>query len=456
MLTAMSKTMNRTPRSSPKKAVVHVLGCKVNQAEAAAMARLLEKHGYEVDRNAGDPDLVVVNTCCVTAKAEGKSRRAAGRLAERYPGAQVVVTGCLAEVNPSSLGGLPGHPVILGTHQKDHFERFLLAGPEASPGGTLRAASECVTFMDLGATGISGRARTFLKVQDGCSQRCAYCVVPIARGPSRSLSPDRVVSHARDLQAEGYAEIVLTGVHLGSYGRDLDPSLRVEDLLVELLAECRSVRFRLSSIEPQDISLRMISLTADNPRVCRHFHIPLQSGDDEILVRMGRPYRAALMGELTSTILERIPDACVGYDVMVGFPGEDEQSFRKTEEFVRNSGAAYLHVFPYSPRPGTRAASFTPRVREEVARRRVEELRALSVNMRRRFYERFLGRTLKAIPESEPDVGGGSVLARTDNYIPVRVHGPAHLLKRSGFSVLLNEMVDLQVQGTVPDHQTGE
>jgi threonylcarbamoyladenosine tRNA methylthiotransferase MtaB len=449
---AMSKAMIGTLSTSKKKAAVHVLGCKVNQAEAAAITLLLEKHGYEVNGTARDPELIVVNTCCVTAKAEGKSRRAVGRLAERYPEAQVVVTGCLAEVNPSSLGGLSGRPVVLGTYEKDRFEDFLLRDPESRTEGAVRGASECVTFSDLGVQGIPGRARTFLKVQDGCSQECAYCIVPRARGPSRSLLPDRVVSHARRLEDRGYAEIVLTGVHLGSYGLDLDPPFGLEDLLERLLFECRSVRFRLSSIEPQDISSRLISLAADNPRVCRHFHIPLQSGDDEILARMGRPYDAAFMKKLASDIRHRIPDACIGFDVMVGFPGEDEQSFGKTEKFVRNSGAAYLHVFPYSPRPGTRAASFAPRVSEKVARRRVDELRTLSATMRRRFYEGFLGRTLIAIPESAVDAASGSVVARTDNYIPVRASGPAHLLRRSGFSVLLSEIEDLQVQGIVLEH----
>ncbi len=361
-----------------KRAVVEVLGCKVNQAEAAAMTQILQTQGYIVDPAAQEPDLVLVNTCCVTSKAEAKSRRMANRLVEKYPSALVVVTGCLAEVNPSSVQDNSDRVVVLGTFEKDRFAEFLERSCNES-GRVLRSGSSaCTTFVDQGCAGIPGRGRTFLKVQDGCSQHCSYCIVPSSRGPSRSLVADAVCAHARTLAGQGFAEIVLTGIHLGRYGRDLTPAMRLEDLLQRLLEECPGVRFRLSSVEPPEITPRLIELAATHPRVCRHFHIPLQSGDDDILRRMGRPYRVNFIRRLWKRISEAIPDMCVGLDIMVGFPGESEQSFLNTLSLVQGSGAAYLHVFPFSPRTGTPAAGFFPRVSDLTARTRVEELRKLS------------------------------------------------------------------------------
>ncbi len=334
-----------------KKAVVEVLGCKVNQAEAAAMIGILQSQGYVVDPAAQEPDLVLVNTCCVTSKAEAKSRRMANRLVEKYPSALVVVTGCLAEVNPSSIQEDMDRVVVLGTFEKDRFAEFLeksdvtvhrdqVTGRNHDGSGrVLRAGSSaCTTFVDQGCAGIPGRGRTFLKVQDGCSQRCSYCIVPSSRGPSRSLVADAVCAHARTLAGQGFSEIVLTGIHLGWYGRDLTPAIGLQDLLERLLEECPTVRFRMSSVEPQEITPRLIELAATHPRVCRHFHIPLQSGDDEILSRMGRPYRTGFIRRLWEKILNAIPDVCVGLDIMVGFPGESEQSFLNTLSLVQELG----------------------------------------------------------------------------------------------------------------------
>jgi threonylcarbamoyladenosine tRNA methylthiotransferase MtaB len=442
----MSKEIKMKPPFSGKSAVVHVLGCKVNQAEGAALGHLLESRGYTIDAESENPDLVLVNTCCVTMRAEGKSRRAVAGLAERFPNARLVVTGCLAEVNPTALQSLPGNSIILGTRDKDRFEEFL-DDPEEDRHPLCPTASTCTTFTDLGAPGIPGRARAFLKVQDGCSQRCSYCIVPTARGPSRSLPVERSVFHARTMALAGHAEIVLTGIHLGWYGRDLNPRTSLTDLLEQLLEHCPDSRFRLSSIEAQEVTDRLIELAATNGRVCRHFHIPLQSGDDAILRSMRRPYDAALVIDLLGRIFRIVPDACVGFDVMVGFPGEDEASFQRTLELVAESGAAYLHVFPFSPRPGTPAASFEPKVADPVARERVKILRRLSGELKDRFYRRFLGRTLQVVAESEPDPETGSVTARTDNYIPVEVREVPGKSLCGTFSATLVGINDGHVQG---------
>jgi len=445
----MSKAMNTKPVPQKKKALVRVLGCKVNQAEAASMANVLVRHGYEIDPAASNPDLVLVNTCCVTQKAEGKSRRMVARLAEKFPEARLIVTGCLAEINPSSVESASARTVLLGTSGKDLFDRYISGASERLADGPLRSASSCRTFADLGSCGISNRARSFLKIQDGCSQRCAYCIVPTARGPSRSLAPARVLEHAGQMQAAACAEIVLTGVHLGSYGRDLSPGVTLEELVEQLVDLCPLTRFRLSSVEPQEITPRLIELMTEHPRVCRHFHIPLQSGDDGVLKKMGRPYDAALIRRLMDKIVSGSPDTCVGMDVMVGFPGEDDVSFRRTVDMIRETAPAYLHVFPYSPRPRTLAASFKPRVPEKTTRQRVEELRELSSKLRMSFYERFLGRTLAAVLEENPGRRGTVLKARTDNYIPVNINGTRSPAQDRLFPVRLDHIVDGQVFGTI-------
>ncbi len=413
--------MKNEKPSNRKQALVHVLGCKVNQAEAGAMVGILESLGYTVTDGSSAPDLIVVNTCCVTARAEGKSRRAVKRLAEKYPDAELVVTGCLAEVNPSSLVKLSESCHVLGTVEKDHFGEFVETLHHRPEPIACHGARNAKTFGDLRSAPMPGRARAFLKIQDGCSQWCSYCIVPRARGPSRSLHPETVFEYARAMEDEGVAEIVLTGIHLGAYGHELDPRFPL-DLLVERLAQvCHKTRFRLSSIEPQEITPKLIELAASHPRVCRHFHLPLQSADDVILQHMKRPYSAAVVADILERIFLADPDVCVGMDVLVGFPGEDEESFEKTKEFVRNSGAAYLHVFPFSPRPGTPAATFKHGVPHNVAQQRVEELRSISLTLRKTFYSRFVGKTLPAVIEPASEDDTLSVIARTDNYIPVRI-----------------------------------
>jgi threonylcarbamoyladenosine tRNA methylthiotransferase MtaB len=415
------KTMKPSETDSRKRAAVYVLGCKVNQAEAAAMGRILEERGYLVDGTAAAPDLVLVNTCCVTSRAEAKSRRMIHRLARQFPSARLVITGCLAEIDPSLAEEVSHDRLVMGTFEKDHFHEFLEPTAQRSENEAAANAARSTAFGDLGPAAIPGRARAFLKVQDGCSQYCTYCIVPRTRGPSRSLDVETVIEHARSLEASGFVEIVLTGVHLGMYGRDLILAMSLECLLDRLLEESSEARFRLSSMEPQEITDGLLALMAEQPRICRHFHIPLQSGDDAVLQRMGRPYSAVLIKDLVRRIHDMIPDVCVGLDVMVGFPGEDDESFRKTRLLIEDLKPAYLHVFPFSPRPGTPAASFKPRVSASVMQSRVDELRSLSASLRQAFYERFLGHTLEAVVESEPDTRSDFIKARTSNYISVLV-----------------------------------
>ena len=437
-----SLTMNRT-------ALVQALGCKVNQVEAASLAGILEQNGYRIDSTAVQPDLAIVHTCCVTMKAEGKSRRMVSRLLAKYPSAKVLVSGCLAEINPSALEALSERVVVLGAFDKDRLSEFLKADGKPIPGAPSERSSLRRGFVDPGPSRLPGRSRAFLKVQDGCSSRCSYCIVPAARGPSRSLSRKSVMEHVRNLYEQGFAEIVLTGVHLGHYGRDLQPRLSLEDLLDSLLDESPGPRFRLSSVEPNEITPRLIAMVSRNQRLCKHFHIPIQSGDDEVLDRMRRPYNTSVVRGFMEQIRRQVPDACVGLDIIVGFPGEDDASFIKTKSLIEDLDPAYLHVFPFSPRPGTAAAGFKPRIPEKIKAERVGELRSLSAKLRLDFYARFLGRALRGAPESQSADGWTTV--RTDNYIPVRTGLPLHFRDRVEFDVIIEKVESGGVWGRVAD-----
>ncbi len=400
---------------SKKKALVRVLGCKVNQAEAAALVSALADAGYEGNEECDAPDLVLAHTCCVTAKAEGKSRRMVKRLAETYPDAAVVVTGCLAEINPESLKAVAPRALVLGAFEKDWIAEHLL---EPLTPGIYRYGSEhCLDFADHGAHEIAGRSRSFLKIQDGCSQRCSYCVVPDARGPSRSLAPAKALEYAQRNESGAFKEIVLSGVHIGRYGRDLDPPTDLESLLAQLL-DATTARYRISSLEPQEITPGVIQLMGSRRRLCRHLHIPLQSGDDEILRRMGRPYSTELVANLVERLRAAAPEICLGFDVIVGFPGEDDASFERTFAFIEGLAPAYLHVFPFSPRPNAPAAAMSPRTPFHVASERAALLRDVGERLRSKYYQEFVGKTLSAIAESES--GDGVLTMRTGEYIPVQ------------------------------------
>ena len=447
----VSKLMNNGNSNDKKSAAVHVLGCKVNQAEAAAMTRILERNGYRLAQEGDNPDLVVVNTCCVTSRAEAKSRRLANRLAKQHPKARVLVTGCLAEINPTSLQSSAQHSLVLGTRDKDRFEDFINDQIDVSSDRKLSGSSDLRTFGDLGAAGIPGRGRVFLKIQDGCSQHCSYCIVPQARGPSRSLPMNRAVEQAKELEDQGFAEIVLSGIHLGAYGKDLDEEAGLLNVLYRMTEVCKTTRFRLSSIEPQEITPDLIDFVAEHPRICRHFHIPLQSGDDAILKRMGRPYDSTTIAELVHRIVSRSAETCIGMDVMIGFPGEDEASFERTRRLIEELKPAYLHVFPFSPRPGTRAVSFSPRVDEETAGLRVERLRSFSFDLRNAFYQRFLGKVFSVVVESDLDPQSGLVTTRTDNYIPVLVKPFQDRDAVNGHFLRIVSVSGLEVHGVIED-----
>jgi threonylcarbamoyladenosine tRNA methylthiotransferase MtaB len=405
------------------------LGCKVNQAESDTLAARLAGQGWRPAGPAEQADLCIVNTCTVTQKAAMQSRQAVRQAIQAHPRACVTVTGCYAETDPSALAAIPGVDYIVDQSGKAELDRIIEAvGPQrrAQPtrltGSTPGAPPPVAP--DVSASGpLRGRTRPFVKIQDGCDAFCTYCIVPYARGRSRSASADSIIGAVRHLAAKGFLEVVLTGIHIGRYGRDQDPPASLFGLLRLLEASTEGVRLRLSSLEPLEVTPEIVALVAGSGRFCRHFHLPLQSGDARVLQRMGRPYGPGEFAAAVESIHRSMPEAAIGADVLVGFPGESEPAFRNTCALVEALPLSYLHVFPFSARPGTAAFDFPDRVPDPVIKARCRQLRRLGLAKRSAFHARFIGREVDALTESRRDPKTGQLKGVSDNYLPVVFEG---------------------------------
>lgn len=393
-------------------------GCRVNQADSLAIAASLRAQG-----GAGAPpdcaDLVIVNTCSVTAAADQGARQTIRRVARANPGARIVVTGCYATRRPDELYELPNVARVVSNDDKERLVAIL--GHEIRAGGEIEAPSpgwfgdgDGPCGLPLGP-GAAGRTVFTLRVQTGCDETCSYCIIPRTRGPGRSKPLGEVVRDVERAVEAGYKEIVIAGVHLGSYGRDLGDGTTLS-LLVRRLAEWEGdVLFRISSLEPMDCTPDVVDTVAASPRLAPHFHLPLQHGSDEILRRMRRPYSAAQYATLVGRIRSLIPHASIGSDVIVGFPGETEAHFAALCSQLRDLPLAYLHVFPYSDRPGTEASAMPGKVDGAAIRERGREVRAIGEELARRFSDAQVGSVRRALTV---DDGASAV---TDNYLKVRL-----------------------------------
>ena len=418
--------------SAPTIAFV-TLGCRVNQADTDRMRAELEARGFRTGAAGGAPDVVVVNTCTVTARAELSDRRAIRRAGRVSPGARVVVTGCWAQTSPAAVASLPGVDLVIGNADKARLPD-LLEGLLASSYRSSR-----IEVGDLGGAVVEpvaprahldGRARVFLKIQDGCQHRCAFCIVPLARGASRSLGPEVVEEHARRLVEAGHAELVLTGIDLGHYGADLTPRTSLAALLGRLV-QVRGLRWlRLSSLLPAYFTDELLEVVASSPRVAPHLHVPLQSGSDRVLRRMGRPYTTALYQRVIERLAAAIPRLGLGADVIAGFPGETDTDFAATLDLVGRLPFSYLHVFPYSERHGTAAAALADRVDSSTITERARRLRELGADRTRRFRASMVGRTEDVLVLETRDPAGGDLVGLTGNYMEVTFAGPDRLQRR--------------------------
>jgi|SRR5579871_3365832 len=392
---------------------VQSFGCRASQADGAALEAQIASRGLEQAAERAAADLVVLNTCTVTSCADEDLRQTLRRLHRENPETRILVTGCYAQRAPEELAAFPGVEWVVGNSHKTAIAE-MLAGDAPYHGqvlvGDIFACQDILTapVMDAGLD----RARPNLKIQDGCNNRCSFCVIPFVRGRSRSSPADAVVEQVRDL-ASRYKEVVLSGINLGRWGREPGGTMRLAGLLRRLLAETEVARIRLSSVEPMDFSDDLLGLMAESPRIAKHVHAPLQSGCDKVLRRMHRKYRPRHYADRILRARRMMPDAAIGADVMAGFPGETDAEFEESRAFIQSLPFTYLHVFTYSERPGTPAAAAPDQVPMHVRKQRSRILRELAAKKNLEFRRSMIGRKLSAVTLEEPRA------AMSDNYLKV-------------------------------------
>ena len=401
--------------ASPKSVALYTLGCKLNFSESSSIGRSFVKAGYSLSSFEDGADIFVINTCSVTDFADRKCRKIIRKAKRMNPDSIVVVTGCYAQLKPEEIGGFEGVDMVLGAAEKfrivDHVSALDLGGHAVVKAGSIQQ------FLPFESSWSHGdRTRTFLKVQDGCDYKCSFCTIPLARGKSRSDSIDNIVAKAREIGVKGTREIVLTGVNIGDF-QSADGLGGFLELIKELDKVDTIDRFRISSIEPNLCSDEIIEFVADSDKFMPHFHMPLQSGNNKQLKLMRRRYKRDLYQDRVEKIKNLMPHACIGVDVIVGFPGETEEDFEETYVFINELDVSYLHVFTYSERPNTPANEMQDQVDMNIRRQRNERLRMLSMKKKNFFYNQFSGTSRKVLFEKSPL--DGYLTGFTDNYIKV-------------------------------------
>ena len=378
------------------KAAVLTLGCRVNQAESELIEGNLKSHGFSIAGLSEKPDYCIINTCSVTAKSDYQSRQLIRRAVRS--GAKVIVTGCYSQLNAEDIAKIDSNIEIVDNSDKVNLINMLLS------------LTSCNNIS------YSSRSRPHIKIQDGCNYSCSYCIVPLARGKSRSVEPKTILGHIRGFVESGFQEVVLTGIHLGSYGYEFDPQLKLSKLIKTILKETNIHRIRLSSLEVKEVDNELIELM-QSERICRHIHLPLQSGDDTILKLMNRTYSSKEFISTVEKILSRIPDICLGADVIVGFPGEGIIEFSNTKKLIEQLPVSYMHIFPFSPRPKTLAAQMENRVAESEKKSRFLELNELNQAKKISYLSSQIGRTLEIVVEDKHD--DTSCLGTSSNYLKI-------------------------------------
>jgi threonylcarbamoyladenosine tRNA methylthiotransferase MtaB len=420
------------------------LGCKTNQFETAAMDEALRKQGFRVVQAGESADVCVINTCTVTARTDAESRRLIRRAHRENPSAVIVVTGCYSQLSPEVFREFPGVSLIIGNSEKRELADLLrgLDGGQVVKVADISREHEATPLL---LETFAEHTRAFLQVQNGCDSRCSYCIVPHVRGRSRSVHPDRALEGMRTFAARGFREVVLTGIHLGAFGLDLAPPSSLFELVSQAERERIVPRLRLGSIEPTEIPAPLIELLSRAETLCPHLHIPLQNGDDRVLAAMNRPYTTAYFREVVEKLATAIPDIFLGTDIIAGFPGETDHAFEQGYRFLESLPLAAFHVFPFSPRERTPAATMPGRVPAPVIKQRAEALRTLSARKKKGFFEKFLGRELDVLVQEKAKNGALKGLSR--NYIPVSM---------TGCSASVNSEVRVRVTGVEGESVRGE
>lgn len=404
----------------------YTLGCKVNFYDTEAIWQLFKNEGYDqVDFDEQTADVYLINTCTVTNTGDKKSRQIIRRAIRRNPDAIVAVTGCYAQTSPAEILDIPGVDLVIGTQDRDKILPYVNEIQESrQPVNAVRNIMKTRVFEEMDVPDFADRTRAFLKIQDGCNNFCTFCIIPWSRGLSRSREANSIIQQAHQLVHAGYKEIVLTGIHTGGYGDDME-NYDLTDLLWDLDKVEGLERIRISSIEASQIDDRMLDVIKRSDKLVRHFHIPLQAGDDTVLKRMRRKYTTEEFYNKMLRIREAMPDVAITTDVIVGFPGETDEMFRNGYELMKKIGFSEMHVFPYSKRTGTPAARMEDQVDEEVKNARVHELIDLSEQMQLAYAKQFVGQVLDVIPEGEAKghEGSGKLHGYSDNYIQLVFDG---------------------------------
>lgn len=408
-------------------------GCRASQSEGASITQeLLDAQAAEAG-SAYEAEVVIVNSCTVTAEADRDVRQTIRRIASRNPKAQIIVTGCYAQRAPEELAALPQVRYVVGNSHKPLVASLALHSEEGAAEiicSSIFLERELEPASHLGS---GGRTRAIIKVQDGCNANCSFCIIPSVRGRSRSIDPAAALNEVREMVARGYKEVIFSGIHLGTYGRDLHAGISFYDLLCRALEIPGLERLRLSSIEPLEVVPEIVELVATHSRMARHFHVPLQSGSARILRAMYRPYSPEYYADLIARIRSAIPDAGIGADVMVGFPGETDLDFMATYELIENSPLTYLHVFPYSSRPGTVAAALRDQIPEHVSKFRARMLRELIARKNESFRRNLIGREIEVLTLDD-----GSAIS--SNF--VRVNVPRGTPVNKWIHVMVQDLTD--------------
>ena len=401
----------------------YTLGCKVNQFETHLLSDRFLHKGFEVVEFGQEADVYIVNTCCVTAKAAYQARQVLRRIRREQPNAKIVATGCYAQVYPNEIfDSLEGQVCIVGNDQKHRIPEMA----ESQEDCVRICVGDITKVQDVPQHLLSkphGRTRAFMRIQDGCNAFCSYCIVPYARGRSRSLPPKLVKKQISIFKEHGVKEIVITGINLASWGKDLPTRTSFRHLMEDILPSFPNIRFRISSQEPTEIGIEMLKFLSAAPNFCHHFHVPLQSGSKTILKKMNRKYTPEQFAVVIEKIKSYLPDAAIGIDVMAGFPGETRSEFDKTLTFLESIPLTYIHAFPYSPRPGTLAFGWKNDCSKQEKNRRVKELIELGRGKKEEFYKRAVGMEAELLIEQK-DKESGLWKGLTSNYISVRLSEP--------------------------------
>ena len=437
--------MSTQQKNKKLKVALTTLGCKVNQFESAAFLSELGERDVELVPFSTKADVYIVNTCAVTAKGGAQSRQVIRRAIKTNPKARLVVTGCYSQVASQDVLEIASSPIcIVGNGYKHRLVDIALSGLQCDLEMHMGDIARIKEICPLTTKSFGERTRAYMKVQDGCNSFCSYCIVPFARGRSRSYGLDQVLAQSAIFAEQDYKEVVLTGIHLGHYGLDLEPKTNLTNLVRALVGQNLPIRYRLSSLEPTEITDELLDLMAASPSIMPYLHIPLQSGDDGILKKMNRRYPAATFAEKVNKSSERLPGVAIGVDVLVGFPGEDEAAFRNTYELLESLPVSYLHVFPYSKRPGTVAAAMGDQLPKKVKEERVALLRDLDHKKRRDFYRKHLGSVQQVLVEGRKK--GQMMRGFSENYIPVHFKAP---------SSLVNTLVAVRLEGLADEGVMG-